>query len=242
MLFDPRFTVLVLPGGRVHANGKLLSGPELWPLIHQAWHVPREAAARLGYPVRISVGRPDGSVSAYLMSGDGGHTRVAAHPELVPLMAVDPRWSDGVLGRHPLLASVRAAETTGDFSRVRRAARNLTDHLERGVGTTHPYSVMARELEGHFALLDHDGLGAAAHFTSAAETRYRIQAPAQTTSCALDTAVAAFLAAVDSRAPGAWETGYRLAHTLVHIAPRGTERIAAVLERLGPACLEQRAL
>ncbi|RLU81979.1 hypothetical protein CTZ27_30920 [Streptomyces griseocarneus] len=234
--FDPRFTVLVLPGGHVHADGTLRSGPQVWPLIHEAWRVPCEAAKRLGRAVRVSVGRADGSVAAYLMSGDGGHQTVTSHPELFPLMVADPRWSDGMLGQHPLLAQVHAADTSGDLAQARRAARYLTDQMEQGVGKDHPYSVLARELEGHFALRAQDWLAACGHYALAAETRYRLQSPANQTSTALDNAVAAWLAARSgSQDPDVMEAGYGLGHLVLRTAPRRADCLTAVLERLTPA-------
>lgn len=78
---DPLTTALVLPDGTVHSRGTLLSGQESeQELLSEAWRFPREQATNLQRPVRVSIGRPSGSVEAYLLSADGTTTAVAAHP------------------------------------------------------------------------------------------------------------------------------------------------------------------
>ncbi|MGA5442272.1 hypothetical protein ACPCKW_22520 [Streptomyces griseoincarnatus] len=231
---DPLTTVLVLPDGAVHSRGTLLSGPgSEQELMDQAWLFPREQATNLQRPVRVSIGRPTGSVERYLLAADGTLTEVPAHPPTAVLDPPDPRWDDGMPQHSAMLETARAAERAGDWRAAQVAAERLAAHVLKDFGEQHPHAVLAQELQGHLAVRAKDWASAARLHTSAAAGRNRLLAPSEATERALKNAVYAWMQApLDT---GLTETGYTLAHLLVRVAPTVPGPIAAVLSRLKPA-------
>ncbi|MEU1824139.1 hypothetical protein ABZ502_17135 [Streptomyces abikoensis] len=233
--FDPLLTILVLPGGQVHANGQLLTGPDPVTVLNQAWSMAHRAAASVHRAVQVNVGRPAGTVEAFLMSVDGSRIRLSAPPVLTPQETPDPRWSDDVLNHHPLVAPIRAAETAHDIHQARAAARHLADHLRRDLDPRHPYLVMANELQAHLALRANDWSAATRLYMAVAEARYLMRSPAPDLAFAVNNAVASWLAASAGPMDGqALADGYQLGHFLVRITPRRSEAITTVLRRLDP--------
>ncbi|WP_086810517.1 hypothetical protein [Streptomyces reticuliscabiei] len=229
---DPLTTVLVLPDGSVHSRGTLLSGQDgEQELLSEAWLFPREQATNLQRPVRVSIGRPSGSVEKCLLSADGSTAAVAAHPPVAVLDPPDPRWDDGMPQHSAMLETARAAERASDWSAAQVAAERLAVHVHNDLGDQHPHTVLARELQGHFAVRARDWASAARLHTSAAAGRNRLLAPTEATARTLKNAVFAWMQApVDKDLT---ETGYTLAHLLVRVAPGSPGPIAAVLSRLG---------
>lgn len=229
---DPLTTVLVLPDGTVHTRGTLLSGrADEQELLSMAWLFPREQATILQRPVRVSVGRPSGSVEAYLLSADGTTTAVAAHPPAAVLDPPDPRWDDGMPQYRALLEIARAAERAADLPTAQAAAERLAVHIHDYLGDQHLRTVLAYELQGHFAVRARDWAGAARLHTGAATGRNRRLAPSAATARTLMNAVYTWMKAPP--AEDITETGYDLAHLLVRVAPDDPGPIAAVLGRLG---------
>jgi hypothetical protein len=231
---DPLTTVLVLPDGTVHALGTLLSGQgSEQELLSEAWLFPREQATVLQRPVRVSIGRPSGAVEAYLLSTDGTTTAVAAHPPAAVLDPPDPRWDDGMPQHRALLEIARAAERAGDWAAAQAAAERLAVHVHTYLGDQHLRTVLAHELQGHFAVHAREWASAARLYISAAAGRNRLLAPSEATLRTLRNAVYAWMKA--PLAKDITETGYALAHLLVRVAPNSPGPIAAVLGRLGSA-------
>jgi hypothetical protein len=229
----PHATLAVLPGGAVHADGLLRSGPgTTQDLIEQALMPWREHARQTNQPVRLTTGHPDGSVQFHLLDTDGTAHPVAGHPAVPPLDAPDPRWTDGMPEHRLLVETVRAADRKQQWAAARIAAGRLTAHLETTVGEHHPHTVLARELQGIFALRSRDWTAAAQLLVRAAAGRYAQQAPAADTDQALDRAVGTWMRARSD--PAVRSAGYDFAHLLLKAAPDRPGPIAAMLRSLGP--------
>ncbi|MEU6405313.1 hypothetical protein [Streptomyces sp. NPDC046985] len=227
---EPHFTVLLLEDGSVHVQEALHragDGSEAaWRLLRR-----RYAGRDGGAPVRTSVARRSGSVDAYLLGPDGPAPVAGGHPRRLPAEPVDPRWMDGMPDRHDLLELVRAAERAGEWHGALVAAERLAAHLGADLGEAHPHTVLAAELQGHFALRAREWVLAARLFSVAAAGRYALGSPAADTARALDNAVSAWTRSRGQR--GAREAGLALAHLLVRAAPVPRGRLAAVLDGLG---------
>lgn len=231
--FDPLLTILVLPhNGGVHASGRLLTAVNSWTALDQAWAMARTAAKSLDRAVQVSVGRGNGAVETFMMDRDGNRVRLSAPPVLRPLEPVDPRWTDGRLVEHELVASIKAAEQAQRISQARATANLLSQQLRRELEPDHPYLVLGIELQAHFALRDKDLLGAVHLYRAAADARHRLRSPADDLTFTVNNAVAAWLTASDEGETHALHEGYQLGHLLVRITPRHSEAIAAVLQRL----------
>lgn len=230
--FGPLLTILVLPrGGGVHASGRLLIAASPSTALNQAWTMARTAAKSLDRAVQVSVGRSNGTVETFMMDRDGSRVRLSAPPVLPPLDPADPRWTDGRLITHPLVAPIKAAEADQGIPRARAAAYQLAQQLRRELDPNHPYLVLADELQAHFALRDEDWPFASRLYRATADTRHRLRSPAGDQRFTVHNAVASWLSASETDAQ-VLADGYQLGHLLVRVAPRHSKAIAAVLDRL----------
>ncbi|MCM2431001.1 hypothetical protein [Streptomyces sp. RKAG337] len=228
---DPHVTVLVLPSGAVDVAGLPLDSPRGG--LDDTWDAVKRNAARLRMPVRVSVAQPDGLVEAHAVAPDGTAVIVDRHPLKRPTDPVDPQWMDGMPDRHELLALVRAADRAAQWRGARVAAERLAAQVRNELGDRHPHTVLAVELQGHFALRARDWVGAARLYTWAAGARYLLGAPASDTRTAMDNAVSCWTRS--RRYDGAFTAGLDLAHVLVRAAPEPRGRLAAVLKGLDGA-------
>ena len=225
---DPHVTILELPRGAVHVGDRLLDGQASGlGLVHEVWCTPAGEAARLNQSVRVSLGRVDGGVVSCVVAPDGRVSAVDRHPRRQPVEPVDPRWADGMPDRRELLGVVRAADRAGQEQGAQVAAARLVAQLVSEVGDWHPHTVVARELQAHFALKTKEWTLAAGLYGSAAAGRYVLGAPEGDTQRALRNAVSCW--ARGRREQGAFEIGVGLAHLLVRTAPEQRGPLAAVL-------------
>lgn len=226
---DPHATILALRDGAVHTHGTLLSGAGD---VHSgAWRAPREEAARLRRPVRLSIGCPCGTVEAYALAADGTAIKLHRHPPILPPEPPDPRWTDGMPDHHYMLDTVRTAERAGDWLAVQTEAGHLAAQLHDNVGDQHPHTVLAWELQAHFALRAGDWATAARLYVLAASRRYALRCVGVETDRTLRNAVHCWLRA--QQRPEVIEVvGYDLAHLLIRAVPGQPGPISAVLSRL----------
>ncbi|MFE3629521.1 hypothetical protein [Streptomyces goshikiensis] len=229
---NPLLTMLVLPGGGVHASGRLLSAPDPSGALDQAWALARTAVKSLGRAVQVNVGRPDGTVETSMMDRDGSRVRLSAPPVVPPLDPADARWTDHHLSAHPLVTPIREAASARGLPPARAAAQHLAQQLHHELEPTHPYLILADELRAHLALRDQDWLTAARLYRAVADAHHQLRAPAAVRQTPVHNAVATWLLAADTAGSQVLNDGAQLGHLLVRIAPRHRTAIATVLDRL----------
>ncbi|MFF4699957.1 hypothetical protein [Streptomyces chattanoogensis] len=222
-------TILILPGGGIHAHGVRRTGPETTAvLIERRFASLCAVAGQQGRPIRLSVGHPDGRVEHHHIAIDGA---IHLHQD-PPLLndATDPIWSQGIPEESNLLGSVRAAHRAGQWRAAQQAAHCATGHLAARHGRDHPYVAMGIELQAYFALLAEDLGTAAALYTDAAIAIHQLNGPRTQSRHDLANAVAAWLRSDRDTRPGG--PGFAIAHALIRITPDDQTTLAAFLHRL----------
>jgi hypothetical protein len=223
-------TIIVLPGKGIHTHGLLLRGPEPPQVLIQRACGPLHAAAtQQGRPLLLSIGYADGRVEHHQGALDG-----TIHPtDQVPATedrSPDPVWSQGIPEDTGLLNAVRTAHRAGEWRAAQHAADRATQHLISQHGRNHPYTVMAIELQAHFALMAHDRDTGAALYTDAAVAIHRLGGPRAQSRHNLANAVAAWLHSDRDTSPGG--PGFAVAHALIRITPNDRAALAEVLRNL----------
>ncbi|TLS46130.1 hypothetical protein FE633_11350 [Streptomyces montanus] len=226
---DIHETIIILPGGGIHAQGLLRTGPEPPETLIEGVCTPlRAAAARQGRSICLSIGHPDGRVEQYQIAADG-----TLHPHRAPTAgtaATDPIWSQGIPEDTGLLDPVRAAQRAGHWRAAQRATHRATQHLVAQHGRDHPYAAMGIELQAYFALMAQDRTTGAALSTEAAVAIHRLGGPPAQCRHNIANAVAAWLHSDRDTRPGG--PGFAVAHALVRITPNDQAALATLLRRL----------
>ncbi|MFJ6437849.1 hypothetical protein [Streptomyces sp. NPDC091416] len=227
---DIHETLIVLPGGRLHAQGLLHTGQpdQIEVLVERVRGPLRAVAARHGSPVRLSIGHPNGHVEHQKITADE-----TTHPDQnQPIAApdVDPIWNQGIPEESGLLATTRAAQRAAQWRAAQQSARRVTQHLITQHGHDHPYAAMGTELQAHFAAMAQDLTAAAALFTEAAVAIHRLGGPQEHSRRNLHNAVNAWLHSDCDTSPGG--SGFAAAHALIRITPYDHATLAALLRRL----------
>ncbi|MCX4682113.1 hypothetical protein OG413_43820 [Streptomyces sp. NBC_01433] len=226
---DIHETIIVLPGGGIHAQGLLHEGPEpAESLIEDVCSPLRTAAAQQSRTIRLSIGHPDGHVEQHQIAADG--TIQPAHRPEPTANTTDPIWAQGIPEGTDLLDTVRAAHRAGQWRAAQQAAYRATQHLAAQYGRDHPYAGMGVELQAYFALMAQDHAAAATLYTESAVAIHRLGGPPSQSRHCLASAVSAWLHSDRDTRPGG--TGFALAHALIRITPRDDAALAALLRRL----------
>ncbi|MFC8946378.1 hypothetical protein [Streptomyces rochei] len=227
---DIHETLIVLPGGGVHAQGLLHDGSpdQLEVLIERVRGPLRAAAAQHNRPIRLSIGHPNGHVERQQIFADG---TIHADQDLpTDTSAVDPVWNQGIPEETGLLATVRAAQRAGQWRTAQQAARRATQHLTTQHGRDHPYVAMGTELQAYFAVMAQDCAAAASLYIEAAVASHRLGGPREQSRRCLVSAVTAWLHSDRDTSPGG--AGFAAAHALIRITPYDHATLAALLQRL----------
>ncbi|MFC7991976.1 hypothetical protein ACFUV2_21965 [Streptomyces pilosus] len=227
---DIHETVIVLPGGGIHAQGLLYDGPpdQVESLIERVRGPLRAAATRHNRLIRLSVGHPNGHVERQQITPDG-----TIHPDLDPpagVPAIDPVWNQGIPEETGLLATVRAAQRAGQWRAALQASRRATHHLITQHGRDHPYVAMGTELQAYFAAMAQDNAAAASLYSEAAVATHQLGGPREQSRRSLINAVAAWLHSDRDTSPSG--AGFAAAHALIRITPYDHATLAALLQRL----------
>ncbi|MFC8125411.1 hypothetical protein [Streptomyces sp. NPDC057302] len=226
---DVHETIIILPGGGIHAQGLLHEGPQPpEALIDGVCSPLRAAAARRGRPIRLSIVQPDGHVEHHHIAVDGTTHAVPMPP--ADTTTTDPLWTQGIPEDTGLLAPVRAAHRAGHWRAAQRAAHRATQHLAAQHGRDHPYAAMGVELQAYFALMNHDHTTGTLLSTEAAIAIHRLGGPPAQYRHHLANAAAAWLHSSRDIRPGG--PGFAVAHALIRITPNDQGVLAALLRRL----------
>jgi hypothetical protein len=222
-------TIIILPGGGIHAQGHLHEGPESPEvLIGRVCGPLRAAAVQHGQPIQVSIGHPDGHVGQHEIAVDGTIRPRPAEPALST--ATDPVWRQGIPKETGLLYPVRAAQRAGQWRAAQQAAWRATQYLASQRGRDHPYAAMGLELQGYFALMARDHATGVALYTEAAVAIYQFGGPAAQARHNLAYALSAWLQSDRDTTPEG--SGFALAHALVRVTPTDHAALAALLRRL----------
>jgi hypothetical protein len=227
---DIHETLIVLPGGGIHAQGLMHHGPpdQLEALIERVRGPLRAVAAQHNRTIRLSIGHPNGYVERQQITADGTIHDNQDPPTGAP--AVNPIWNQGIPEETGLLATTRAAQRAGQWRAAQQAARRATRHLITQYGRDHPYVAMGTELQAYFAAMAHDNAAASSLYTEAAVATHRLGGPQEQSRRSLINAVAAWLHSDRDTSPGG--AGFAAAHALIRITPNDHATLAALLLRL----------
>ncbi|MEU2357692.1 hypothetical protein ABZ599_32755 [Streptomyces misionensis] len=227
---DIHETLIILPGGGIHAQGLLYDGPpdHSEALIERVRGPLRAVAARHNRPIRLSIGHPDGHVEYQQIAADGTVHPAQAPPTDTP--AADPVWKQGIPEHTGLLAATRAAQRVGQWRAAQEATRRATQHLITQYGRDHPYVAMGTELQAYFAAMSQDLAAAASLYAEAAVAIHRLGGPHAQSHRNLASAVTAWLHSDRDTSPGG--AGFAAAHALIRITPSNHATLKALLRRL----------
>ncbi|MCX4573394.1 hypothetical protein OHB41_09405 [Streptomyces sp. NBC_01571] len=227
---DIHETIIVLPGGGIHAQGLRQDGhpDQAEALIERVRGPLRAAAQRHGRPILLSIGHPYGHIDQQQIAADG-----TVHPGQDPpanAQPVDPIWNQGIPEDTGLLETPRAPQRAGHWRAAQQAAHRATQHLIARHGHDHPYAAMGTELQAYFAVMAQDRAAAASLYTEAAVAIHRLGGPPEQSRRTLVNAIAAWLHSDRDTSPGG--AGFAAAHALIRITPYDHTTLAALLHRL----------
>lgn len=223
-------TFAVLPGGTVHAFGAVISHPrDLGDGAHPAWDKAARRARRLGRPVPVLVGYPDGRVKSCLATADG-ELLPQRGPQRRPEPRPDPRWTAPAADPQRLREAADAADRAWQVMAAGASSDRLAALLRADIDEAHPHAVLAFEAQAQLALRSGRWDGAAYLCTVAAAARRHARGPAEAADRTLDCAVSAWLRT--PHRPTAGVLGFTLAHLVISACPARPGAVAAVLRRL----------
>jgi len=227
----PLLTALVSPAGAVHMLGQWLTDhgdDQADTSTSTVLEVARNEAAKTGRPVRVAIARPDGTVDSLVVDPAGHSEPVNAHPQ--PHPTSNPQWQGIPERQFTLLATVRAADRIGNWRAAQLAAERLTLTVTASVGTEHPWTVLATELHGYFALRAGDQSAGSRLSVASAIGRYELGSPQADTAECLMRAVKSWLQSDTS--PDRIAVGCALGHLLAKATPKASGPISLVLGAL----------
>lgn len=220
-------TALVLPSGLIHLRGAFIAGrTSAEAAAGLVWERAQDGARRLGGPLLLMLGLPDGSVDHRLVI-PGEPPLPVERTNHAP--SPDVRWAEEIPDRSGLLTCVLSAQEAGNAEDAESAAARLAAGLRQDLGV-HPYAVLALELQARCA--EEAGKWALAsmlHLT-AAVARHQLGAPGPGEAESLQQAVIAWHRSPDGAL--SINASTHLAHHLIGLCPTAPAVLAGVLRAL----------
>jgi hypothetical protein len=220
-------TVLVLPSGAIHLPGAVITvSGSTEDAVSRVWERGQDAARRLGQPLLLKVGMPNGTVDTRMIIH--GVEPTPMEPYFHP-REPDARWDHAIPDRSGLLRTIAAAQRAGQFAGAEVAAERLARALRGALGV-HPYAVLALELQARCAAEVGHWDKASELYLTAAVARHHLGEPGVTEAANVQEAVTAWLRG--ARTASSTSAGFYLAHHLLGICPTSPELLFSVLRVL----------
>lgn len=234
-------TGLVLPGGTVHLLDDDQYSTMIFPegsiedAVDALLTVETNKVRRLGIPMLLHTGMPDGRVDTRLLI-----------PGMAPAFFPQPRqhdvrpdirWDLPIPDRHGLLSTVSRAQQDQKPGIAEFTAGILATKLHADLGL-HPYTVQAMELHARCAA-DAGLWGRACQlYQTAADARHDLGAPRETETANARRAAGTWLRCLHSplaegeMAPAVQTAGFTIAHHLTANCPTPARVLSSVLKAL----------